>query len=71
MELAEETKEIGEVITFEPRGTSSARWDKCKPAVALETATANLTPTYFATFFSNFSISFPCVKFLNRICLAT
>ena len=48
-EFAEATNEMGEVTTFEPFGFPKARWAKCKPAVALETATAYLAPTYLAT----------------------
>ena len=58
-EFAEATNEIGEVTTFEPFGFPKARWAKCKPAVALETATAYLAPTYLATDSSNLLISIP------------
>ena len=52
--LAVETNVIGDVIILSPFLIPKAKVDKCKPAVALETATAYLDPTYLHISFSNF-----------------
>ena len=62
MQFAEAANVIGVVITLSPLFRFKARIDKCKPAVALLTATAYLEPTYSANFFSNSFIKGPWVK---------
>jgi hypothetical protein len=59
MALDDATKDIGEVATELFFGKFKLNTDKCRPAVALETATAYLAPTFFAKSLSNSSIFAP------------
>ena len=71
MQFEEATKDIGEVAISDSSGNSSANTARCKPAVALETATAYLAPTYLATCASYSAIFLPCVRDLNLTCHKT
>jgi hypothetical protein len=59
MALEDATKDIGEVAITLFFGNFKLNTDKCSPAVALETATEYLAPTFCAKSRSNSSIFVP------------